>query len=144
MQDAQNIGTRPEYSPAMNRGARPLQPYAEDATTVREQSQFVYTAPLSSSLAPGFLSNLNRRPSRASAGTAAGSSSNSLMRGSATTAAQAIPGSSSSGGGDSSSSGRELSRSHFVPRSLEGYERHLRKIHCEGYLERLSRCAQLH
>jgi hypothetical protein len=125
----------------MNRGARPLQPYTEDATSVREQSQFVYTAPLSSSLAPGFLSNLNRRSSRPSAGTAVGSSSSSTLRGSAATAAQAIPGSSSSGGGGGSS-GRELSRSHFVPRSLEGYERHLRKIHCEGYLERLSRCGQ--
>lgn len=34
---------------------------------------------------------------------------------------------------------RQLSRSYFVPRSLEGYERHLRQIHCEGYLQRQSR-----
>ncbi|CAN0206812.1 unnamed protein product, partial [Pylaiella littoralis] len=34
---------------------------------------------------------------------------------------------------------RQLSRGYFVPRSLEGYERHLRQIHCEGYLQRQSR-----
>lgn len=36
---------------------------------------------------------------------------------------------------------RQLSRSYFVPRSLEGYERHLRQIQCEGYLQRQSRSA---
>ncbi|CAM9553761.1 unnamed protein product, partial [Choristocarpus tenellus] len=34
---------------------------------------------------------------------------------------------------------RQLSRSLFVPRSLEGYERHMRDILCEGYLERKGR-----
>ncbi|CAN0142457.1 unnamed protein product, partial [Discosporangium mesarthrocarpum] len=34
---------------------------------------------------------------------------------------------------------RQLSRSHFVPRNLEGYERHMRHIHCEGYLWRKSK-----
>ncbi|CAM9981588.1 unnamed protein product, partial [Hapterophycus canaliculatus] len=53
------------------------------------------------------------------------------------TAAIAIGG---GGGGDEGKAvSRQLSRSYFVPRSLEGYERHLRQIHCEGYLQRQSR-----
>lgn len=34
---------------------------------------------------------------------------------------------------------RQLSRSYFVPSSLEAYEQQLRQVQCEGYLRRRSR-----